>query len=261
MKRTIALILFYFGYNLIFGALAVAGYCAYLMSGGASMDDLLSSAASIPLGIALVTEVCATLAIVIHLVLAGDVKLDRATFSPVSVRLMVAAVVLIVGMGCWTNYLTELIGLPDKNAAIMEGMLRTPLGIISIVLLAPVAEEMLFRGGIQRCLTNKWSNPWVGICLASFIFGAIHLNPVQIPFAFVTGMALGYVYWRTGSLLPGIVMHLINNGTSVVLYYAGGCDYGATMVGDLGKSGALLVAMLGAVMTLWSVYVIHTRVK
>lgn len=49
-------------------------------------------------------------------------------------------------------------------------------------------------------------------------FGVVHGNWVQAPFAFVTGLALGWMYYRTGSLLPGILMHFVNNSAAVLSF-------------------------------------------
>ena len=81
---------------------------------------------------------------------------------------------------------------------------------------------------------------------------------MQIFFAFISGMALGWVYYRTGSLLPGMLMHFINNGTSVLLFHlSGGKD--ETMTEALGTTGAISLAIVGVVLTIWSIWYIKTR--
>ena len=53
--------------------------------------------------------------------------------------------------------------------------------------------------------------PLNAILIASAIFGIVHMNPIQIPFAFAIGMIFGWLYYRTGSVVPGIIGHFINN--------------------------------------------------
>ena len=56
--------------------------------------------------------------------------------------------------------------------------------------------------------------PWTAIIVSSLIFGVVHMNPAQIPFAFLLGMMFGWLYYRTGSLLPGIIGHVLNNSVA-----------------------------------------------
>jgi membrane protease YdiL (CAAX protease family) len=63
---------------------------------------------------------------------------------------------------------------------------------------------------MRRC-----SNPWTGIIIAAIIFGAIHMNPQQIVYATLLGIIFGWIYYRTRSLLPVIVGHVLNNSVAV----------------------------------------------
>lgn len=90
--------------------------------------------------------------------------------------------------------------------------------------------------------------PLWAIVVSSLIFGIVHGNWVQAPFAFVVGLALGWVYYHTGSLLPGILMHFVNNSTAVVSFWLSD-DPNATMVSTYGPEGAALMAVAGAILT------------
>lgn len=161
-------------------------------------------------------------------------------------------------MGLWTNYFSELAGLPDNMKDMFEQMMNNPLGIISIVVMAPLVEELLFRGAIQGHLMRKWKMPYLGIVVSSLIFGVVHGNPAQIPFAFVVGMALGWMYYLTGSLIPGMLMHFINNGSSVLLYVLSG-DPDATMISSLGETGSLALAVAGIILTVVCIFIIRRK--
>ncbi len=84
------------------------------------------------------------------------------------------------------------------------------------VVAAPICEEVLFRGLIQGSLVRK-RGPWVGIPIASALFGIIHLIPQQIIAGFLIGLVIGFVYYKTRSLLAAIVLHGINNALSAFL--------------------------------------------
>ena len=106
-------------------------------------------------------------------------------------------------------------------------MLSSAWGYIVIALIAPLMEEMVFRGAILRRLlqTGESGAPltarqiWSGIALSSFLFAMIHGNPAQMPHAFVIGLLLGWLYYRTGSIIPGMVYHWVNNSIPFLLVF------------------------------------------
>jgi membrane protease YdiL (CAAX protease family) len=78
---------------------------------------------------------------------------------------------------------------------------------------APICEELLFRGFIFSALRN-WRGPWPAALITGVLFGAVHglSAPAQdlLPLAFL-GFVLCLIYQQTGSLYPCIVLHLLNN--------------------------------------------------
>ena len=96
-------------------------------------------------------------------------------------------------------------------------MINHPGGYLAIAIAAPVAEEIVFRGAILRALLNSFKQPWVAITLSALFFAVGHLNPAQMPHAFLIGLLLGWMFYRTGSILPGILFHLVNNTVAYVL--------------------------------------------
>ena len=87
---------------------------------------------------------------------------------------------------------------------------------VTAVVLAPILEEMLFRGIIQDSLVRK-RGPWSGILIASAIFGLIHGIPQQVVAGFCLGIIIGFVYYKTRSLLSVIVLHAINNALATFM--------------------------------------------
>lgn len=255
MGRTIKLLLLYFAYQFAFFGGLTGLYM--LKSGVMEMPDMTGSGY---MTIVMWAQFLSTLAIGLHVLLGKYVSVDAFRLHmPDKYSILPASAVFIVAMGLWTNYFSELAGLPDNMKDVFEQMMNNPLGIISIVVMAPLVEELLFRGAIQGHLMRKWKMPYLGIVVSSLIFGVVHGNPAQIPFAFVVGMALGWVYYLTGSLIPGILMHFINNGSSVLLYALSG-DPDATMISSLGENGALALAVAGIVLTVVCIFIIRKRI-
>jgi len=85
--------------------------------------------------------------------------------------------------------------------------------LVYMLLFVGVAEELLFRGLIQRDLTGVFGWRW-GLVGASLLFAVMHLTWRSLPelgFVFIAGLVLGFLYWKTKSLLAPIVAHGVNN--------------------------------------------------
>ena len=108
--------------------------------------------------------------------------------------------------------------LPNLVEGEFDMIMKDRMGYFVVGLLAPLAEEMVFRGAILRSLLRWKSNPWMGIVISAILFAVIHMNPAQMPHAFLIGLLLGWMYWRTDSIVPGVVYHWVNNTVAYILY-------------------------------------------
>lgn len=87
--------------------------------------------------------------------------------------------------------------------------------ILSVVVCAPILEEILFRGLIFESCRERFGSG-AAVLISALLFGLVHGVPVQIINAFVVGLIFGYIYLRTGSLLSVIILHAINNGIAYI---------------------------------------------
>lgn len=108
--------------------------------------------------------------------------------------------------------------LPNIVEGEFDMIMKDRWGYVIVGLLAPLAEEMVFRGAVLRSLLQWKSNPWIGIVVSALLFAMIHMNPAQMPHAFLIGLLLGWMYWRTDSIVPGVVYHWVNNTVAYVMY-------------------------------------------
>ena len=81
---------------------------------------------------------------------------------------------------------------------------------LSITVAAPLAEELMFRGVIQTRLERAMPM-WAAVVLQAVLFGVVHGTPIQMAYAFLLGLAFGFLRSRTGSILPGIAAHAAFN--------------------------------------------------
>ncbi len=89
---------------------------------------------------------------------------------------------------------------------------------ISAVVLAPIAEELFFRGIVQSMLRKYIGKPWPAVIITSVIFGLLHYDtPQNVPALILFGAVLGYLYERSGRLYPAIVTHALFNALPFVV--------------------------------------------
>jgi hypothetical protein len=93
--------------------------------------------------------------------------------------------------------------------------------IITIVLLAPIGEELLFRGFLQKYLEIAWGDITKAILLSSLFFAAIHFNPYWLIQIYLLGVLLGYIAWQTQSVVSSIIFHVIINASSLIFTFLG----------------------------------------
>ncbi len=115
-----------------------------------------------------------------------------------------------------------------------EGLMRQMTNdkatlLVMVVVMAPLFEEIIFRGIIQKGLINKGMKPASAILIASVVFGIVHGNPWQFVGAVLLGVVLGLVYYKTKSLLLPILLHAFNNLCSALLILYGETESFAEM--------------------------------
>ena len=132
---------------------------------------------------------------------------------------VVMSLLLFVGWFYPEGVLMDLVDLEDNlTSDEFDNLTAGVAGFVDTGIMAPVAEELLCRGAILGALLRLMPRrPWVAIVAQALIFGLIHMNPVQIVFGGLYGLLLGWLCWRTSSLLPGIVVHVVNNSCALLI--------------------------------------------
>ena len=126
-----------------------------------------------------------------------------------------AAVGAIIPSECVQELMPPLPNIVEEE---FDVILQDRWGYFAIGLFAPVCEELVFRGAILRALLRWTPRHWLAIAISALLFALIHANPAQMPHAFLIGLLLGWLYYRTDSIVPGIVYHWVNNSIAYVVY-------------------------------------------
>lgn len=102
------------------------------------------------------------------------------------------------------------------------------LGLITVAAIVPLVEEVVFRGIVLPALMARYRAP-LGITLAGLVFAAVHLVPPALPYLIVVGISLCAMAAWYRSIVPGIVLHGVNNAIVFAIVVAG-LDAGAGSV-------------------------------
>jgi membrane protease YdiL (CAAX protease family) len=88
--------------------------------------------------------------------------------------------------------------------------------------LAPVVEELIFRGLLYGWVESRWGSMWA-LVVSSLAFGYAHVEPLHIVMVLPLGFLFGWLRRRTNSLAPSVVAHIVNNSFAVLsAAYLGG---------------------------------------
>lgn len=123
----------------------------------------------------------------------------------------VLAAMLTIAAMTFIDGLTVKFGVRDLNHDFFLDIVAFPISPISIIIGAPLTEELLFRRAMLGSMVEKGLNPWVAIVTSALLFAVLHLNPAQCVGALGAGLLFGWLYVRTQSILPGLIGHMLNN--------------------------------------------------
>jgi membrane protease YdiL (CAAX protease family) len=140
-------------------------------------------------------------------------RLGLRGFRPVALLWMLAAVGAYL---LFAGIYSALFGAPEQED-IAESFGTVPVQVLLIVLAAPISEEVCFRGMLFGGLRTRL--PRLAAALVSaLIFGALHAitGLTAVPPLIFFGFVLALLYERTGSIVPGIILHMLNNSAALL---------------------------------------------
>lgn len=131
-------------------------------------------------------------------------------------------IVLAVAMQFFIGYILEIVlplfpNIMNNYMELMEMIgEENVIMVISVAILAPIAEELIYRGLTYKIITKAFSYK-VAIILQAVLFGVFHMNIVQGVYATLIGLIFGVVMHRYNSILPCIMLHIAFNSLSYAM--------------------------------------------
>ena len=195
-----------------------------------SSSELTNSQLTVSLAFTLALQLVLFVVAMLPLLLAG--RLDGRLFGPSPARWSprMVAVGLMSGVAATVgSYAINvfLVGLVAAREPVQQQLLQDALvggaplllAVAIAVVVAPITEELVFRGVLFRSLADRFGG-WLGILGSASIFSLVHIEvlytqPIALAGLFVIGSVLAWSYHRTSSLLVPIVGHAVFNATSI----------------------------------------------
>lgn len=142
-----------------------------------------------------------------------------ATFkaSKMSVGWVLMALVAAFSGAFAGDLLVEITNMPNFiEDTMMEQLSYSFWGILTVAIVGPIAEELVFREGVCGYLARNGAKPWKAIWVSAVLFGIIHMNPAQVVVAMVIGIILGVIYIKTGNVVLTSIIHILNNSIALI---------------------------------------------
>jgi CAAX protease family protein len=180
--------------------------------------------------------------------MTGPVFAEQLGLRPTRlVRAIVGVLATYVGFLILAGLWSLIVGTPDDqplldDLGVDESTVLLVLGMVTVCVLAPLVEEIFFRGFFFRALCNTMTIPMAAIC-TGIVFGLMHLlsSPIEaiVPLA-ILGALFCLLYQATGSLYPCIAAHAINNSVAFGVAEDWGWEIAPLVVGSLATCGLIV---------------------
>ena len=211
-----------------------------------------------------------------NMIFDAGYTLDNKHFTPYSFALMILVTVVMTFASMfvfdlpnyWNMQLTNqspvLSQFYDMMMELMKELTGGPFwsSFLVVAIFAPIFEEWLCRGMVLRGLLTKMKPVWA-IVISALFFAVIHANPWQALNAFLIGLMMGYVYYKSGSLLLTMLIHFVNNGTAVVMEnidYFKDMEDNVQWIDILGKQNYAILVLVSCCILAACLYVFY-RIK
>lgn len=136
------------------------------------------------------------------------------------------ATIFVLGLSMGQTAATKLVTTEQQRSPVyrllpqLHGGTETVVFAVLIGVAVPIGEEIFFRGLTQGAL-RRALNRHAAVAASAVFFALAHLQPVELLPILILGLVLGYLYELTGSLVPGMIAHSLNNLAALFVFYQG----------------------------------------
>jgi membrane protease YdiL (CAAX protease family) len=155
----------------------------------------------------------------------------RISAALISIIILLVSLPAVGVLADWNQHIhfgsldQSLRQLNQKAEDVTRAMLKMPAwgtllyNLVLIAVIPAIAEEMFFRGVLQRLFVRMSRRAWIGILIASVVFSLLHGEMLGFFPRVALGIILGLIYYVSGNLWYAILAHFINNGVQVFLLF------------------------------------------
>lgn len=172
----------------------------------------------------------------------GRGRWARFSIRGLNPTLLLWSFLLIFAIGIVLEPLLRI--LPDLQLEVGRGFWT----LLSLVVFAPIFEELLCRGVVLGSLRERYGVT-VAWLVSALFFGVLHVQPVQVINATAVGLILGYVYLATESMWSVMILHALNNAAAYLLMIL-------AVTPETGHQSTLLINLIDTPGLYWSIYVV-----
>lgn len=169
---------------------------------------------------------------------------SKRGFDPV---FLLWGLVLLISLSIVIDPLLSHLPSVDQNYG------RSGLTLLAVVIVAPVAEELLFRGMLTEMLRRHTGFVAAALC-SSAVFALMHLQPAVMVEAFLAGMILCYIYILTRSIYACILLHMFNNAIAMSMQVL---EYRDKTLGEIVDSSSIYFILYAAAMVVVAIGAMH----
>ena len=142
----------------------------------------------------------------------------RLVWPAVGMSVLMATAYVLVLVSVFTLIDIEHL-FPQQTEHLDKSVQRLFPGIAGLLfgcIFCPILEEIGLRGILLGGLLKTQCRPWLGILITSLVFALLHGMGVHFVSSFIFALIVGWLYWRTGSIIPCMIVHIVNNSLSFI---------------------------------------------
>ncbi len=166
---------------------------------------------------------------------------------------------ILEGVADWMRNKEEQARILIEAILTSDSLTILAINMVVVALMPAIGEELFFRGVLQKLFHQITNNVHWAVIISAFLFSFFHLQFFGFLPRFYMGLVLGYAFVFTRNLWIPIVMHFVNNASTVLLYYLHHTGVVQTQAEDFGTTQNVVYIIGSGLMTIWLMVMLYQR--